>query len=141
MSKTAINDLQALVHKLQDQRKAHVDAILDIDKAFTSFGIKPTKMGRRRSVAKKAAAGMRIGKKKTAKKTRRRYKMTSSELVRTVIAKAGKKGITSTEISKAWRAAGRPGDAYKVLGELAEAKKIRRRLIKGRKRGSLYTMA
>ncbi len=141
MSKTAINDLQSLISKLQNERQTHVDAIVEIDKAFTSLGIKPTKMRGRRSVVKKATARTRIGKKRTTRKAPRSYKMTSTELLREVIKKAGSKGITGSQINKAWKSAGRPGDAYNVLGELARTKKIKRRPIKGMKRGSLYCMA
>jgi len=67
--------------------------------------------------------------------------MTSTELLRGVIKKAGSKGITGAQINKAWKSAGRPGDAYNVLGEMARTHKIKRRPIKGMKRGSLYCIA
>ena len=140
MSKTAINDLQTLIRKLQDQRQTHLAAIADIDAAFASLGIKPPKRrGRRRGAMK--TTGNKTGKAKVAKKTRRRkkFKTTANELVLAVIKKAGAKGATGAEISKAWRAAGRPGDAYNALSELGKAKKIERRPLKG-KRGSLYVI-
>ena len=139
MSKTAINDLQALIRKLQDQRKAHLDAIADIEAAFGSLGIKPPKRRRRPRGAKKPTARNKTGKKKVAKKVRRRkkFKTTANELVLATIKKAGAKGATGAQISKAWRSAGRPGDAYNTLNELAKAKKIKRNPLKG-KRGSLY---
>ena len=138
MSKTAINDLQVLIRKLQDQRQAHLAAIADIDAAFGSLGIKPTKRRGRRRGAKKTT-GKKAGKAKVAKKTRRRkkFKTTANELVLAVIEKAGAKGVTGAEISKAWRSAGRPGDAYNALNELGKTKKIKRKPLKG-KRGSLY---
>ena len=141
MSKTAINDLQALIRKLQDQRQAHLDAIADIDEAFGSMGIKPPKRRGRRRGTKKATARKKAGKKKARKKARRRkkFKTTANELVLGVIKKAGAKGAIGAQISKAWRAAGRPGDAYNTLGELTKAKKIKRRPLKG-KRGSLYVV-
>ncbi len=141
MSKTAINDLQALIRKLQAERKAHLDAIADIDEAFGSMGIKPPKRRGRPRGAKKATARKKAGKKKARKKVRRRkkFKTTANELVLGVIMKAGAKGATGAAISKAWRAAGRPGDPYNTLGELSRAKKIKRRSLKG-KRGSLYVV-
>jgi hypothetical protein len=138
MSKTAINDLQALLRKLLDQRQAHLDAIADIDAAFGSLGIKPPKRrGRPRGAMK--TAKKKTGKAKPAKKVRRRkkFKTTANELVLAVIKKAGAKGATGAEISKAWRSAGRPGDAYNTLNELGKVKKIKRKPLKG-KRGSLY---
>lgn len=138
MSKTAINDLQTLIKKLQDQRQAHLDSIADIDQAFQSLGIKPPKRSGRRRGANKAPAKKSAGKKKVAKKARRQFKTTANELVLAVIKNAGAKGATGAEISEAWRAAGRSGDAYNTLGELAKAQKIKRQAIKGKKRGSLY---
>jgi hypothetical protein len=139
MSKTAINDLQTLIRKLQDQREAHLAAIADIEAAFGSLGIKPPKRRGRPRGAKKPTAGRKAGKAKTAKKVRRRkkFKTTANELVLAVIKNAGAKGVTGAEISKAWRSAGRSGNAYKTLNELGKAKKFQRRPLKG-KRGSLY---
>ncbi len=135
MSKAAINDLQVLIRKLQGERQAHLDAIADIDEAFGSLGIEPPKRRGRRRGAKKTVAKKTVG-----KKVRRKFRTTATELVLGVIKKAGAKGATGAEISKAWRSAGRPGDAYNTLGELTKAKKIKRRPLKG-KRGSLYVAA
>ena len=141
MSKTAINDLQTLIRKLPDQRQAHLEAIDDIDAAFGSLGIKPPKRRGRPRGAMKKTAKKKTGKTKAAKKVRRRkkFKTTANELVLAVIKKAGAKGATGAEISKAWRSAGRPGDAYNALNELGKAKKIKRKPLKG-KRGSLYVI-
>ena len=136
MSKTAINDLQVLIRKLQDQRKAHLDAIADIEAAFGSLGFKPPKRRGRPRGVKKATARKKAG--KTVRR-RKKFKMTANELVLAVITKAGAKGATGAEISKAWRAAGKPNDAYNTLGELTRAGKIKRRPLKG-KRGSLYVV-
>ncbi len=139
MSKTAINDLQALIRKLQDQRQAHIAAIEDIDAAFGSLGIKPQKRrGRPRAAIK--SAGRKIGKAKIAKKTRRRkkYKMSGSASVLTLVARAGKKGVTGTQIAKHWKAQGRSGNCYKTTGMLINTRKLKRTPIKGQKRGSIY---
>ena len=139
MSKTAINDLQALISKLQAERKARLDAISDIDEAFASMGIKPPKRRGRPRGAMSTTARKKAGTKKATKKVRRRkkFKTTANELVLGVIKNAGAKGAMGAAISKAWRAARRPGDPYNTLGELAKAKKIKRTSLKG-KRGSLY---
>ena len=70
---------------------------------------------------------------------RKKFKATANELVLATIEKAGTKGATGAQISKAWRSAGRPGDAYNTLNELAKAKKIKRNPLKGQ-RGSLYVV-
>ncbi len=145
MSKTAINDLQVLIRKLQDQRQTHLGAIADIDEAFKSLGIQPPKQrGRRRGAKKttgatKGAARKTVGKKKVAKKGPRKFKTTAGELVMAVIKKAGTTGATGAQIAKAWRTAGRPRDAYNALGELVKAKTIKRQQVKGQ-RGSLYVV-
>ncbi len=144
MSKTAINDLQALIRKLQTERNVHLDAIAEIDEAFGSLGIKPPKR-RGRPRGTKKAGRKKVGKRRVAKKAkkvrrRKKFKTTASELVLTVIKRAGAKGATGAQISKAWRAARRPGDPYNTLGELSRAKKIKRRSLEG-KRGSVYAVA
>ncbi len=141
MSKTAINELQALIRKLQDQRLAHIDAIADIDAAFGTLGIKPPKRRGRPRGAIKAAAQKR-GKARIAKKTRRRkkFKMSGSASVLTLVARAGKNGMTGGQITKRWKAEGRGAGCYNTIGDLVKTKKLKRTPIKGQKRGSIYVV-
>ncbi len=143
MSKTAINNLQALVSKLQAQRQAYLDAIADIDEAFGSLGINPVKRRGRRRGAKKISAKKKTGKRKVAKKVRRRkkFKMTAAASVLAFVKKSGNKGVTGTQIAKHWNTAGRGSGCYNTLGKLVKAKKLKRHAIKGKKRGSLYMAA
>jgi len=140
MSKTAINDLQALIRKLQDQRQAHLDAIADIEAAFGSLGIKPPKRRGRPRGVKKASAGRKAGKKKIAKKVRRRkkFKISAAASVLAFVQTGGKKGVTGSQIMKHWNAEGRGAGCYNTLGDLVKAKKLKRQPIKGQ-RGSVYT--
>ena len=140
MSKAAINDLEVLIRKLQDQRKTHLDAIAEIDAAFGSLGIKPTKRRGRPRGATKATAQKKVGKKRVAKKARRRKKFKTSghASVLAFVEKAGKKGVTGSQITKHWNAQGRGAGCYNIIGDLAEAKKLRRQKTKGQKRGSNY---
>ena len=140
MSKTRIDELQSLVARLQTDRNAHVDAIAQIDAAFDALGITLPKAKKRGRGRKKAVAVKRFAKKKTAKRTKRRkFRLTANELVLATIKKSGTKGATGAQISKAWKAAGRTGDAYNTLGALAKEKKIKREKIKGAK-GSVYRL-
>ena len=141
MSKTAINDLQALINKLQAQRKTHIDAVADIDEAFGSLGIQPTKRRGRPRGAKKATAWKAVGKKKAAKKvrTRKKFKTTTTASVLAFVKKSGKKGVTGGQITKQLKAEGRSTDGYNAIGILVKAKQLKRHAIKGKKRGSLYT--
>ena len=133
MSKTRIDELQSLVTRLQADRNGHVDAIAQIDAAFDALGISVPKTTKRGRGKKKA-----VTTKRAAKATKRKkFRMTASDLVLTTIKKAGAKGVTGVQIGKAWKAAGRPGDAYNTLGSLIKAKKIKREKIKGSK-GSVY---
>ena len=138
MSKTRINELQSLVAKLQVDREAHVDAIAEIDGTFKGLGMAaPKKRGRKPGRPKKKA----VAKKKAAKRAKRKkFKMTANELVVATIKKAGAKGATGAQISKAWKVAKRPGDAYNTLGILVKEKKIKRQKMKGGK-GSVYRLA
>lgn len=139
MSKTAINDLQSLIRKLQAERQAHLDAIADIDEAFGSMGIKPPKRRGRPRGAKKATAWKKAGKKKAAGKVRRRkkFKMNATTSVLTFVKKAGKKGVTGAQITKYWQSQGRGAGCYNTIGDLTKSKKLKRMPIKGG-RGSMY---
>ncbi len=137
MSKTRIDELQSLDKKLQADRNAHLDAITQIDAAFDALGIAVPKAKKRGRGSKKAVAVQRLAKKKTKRK---KFRVTANELVLATIRKASAKGATGVQISKAWRAAGRPGDAYNALSTLAKEKKIKREKIKGAQ-GSVYRVA
>ena len=139
MSRTAISELQALVQNLHDQRQAHLTAIADIDEAFGSLGIEPTKRRGRPRAAMKTAA-KRTGKAKVAKKVGRptKFKVTAAASVLEFVGKAGEKGVTGTRINKNWKAQGRSGSCYKTTGMLIQTKKLNRTTIEGRKRGSIY---
>jgi len=144
MSKTAINDLQTLIRKLQVEREAHVDAIADIDAAFGSLGIKPSKRrGRPRGAVKTISKPMtrqKVGKAKVAKKTRgrKKFKMSGTASVLTLVARAGQKGVSGTQIMKNWKSQGRGDNCYKAIGMLVKTNKLKRTAIAGKKRGSIY---
>jgi hypothetical protein len=144
MSKTAINDLQALIRKLQVERQAHIDAIADIDVAFGTLGITPPKRrGRPRGVVmttSKRTTRKNVGKAKVAKKTRgrKKFKMSGTASVLTLVARAGQKGVTGTEIMRNWKSQGRGDNCYKAIGMLVKTNKLKRIAIKGKKRGSIY---
>lgn len=141
VSKTKIDELQSLVAKLRADREAHVDAITEIDVAFDKLGLTMPKAKRRGRKGKKTVAAGRFAEKKTTKRAKRRkFRVTANELVLATIRKAGPKGGTGAQISKAWKAAGRTGDAYNTLGGLVKEKKIKREKIKGAK-GSVYRLS
>lgn len=135
MAKQLINELQSLVSKLQAERQSHLDAVAAIDATFQALGIsvETQKRGRRSGSGKKAKVATKSIK-------RRKFKKTANELVLEIIRKAGAKGATGAQITKAWQAAGRPSDAYNTLSVLLKAKKIKRQQSEG-KRGSTYTAA
>ena len=135
MAKKLINELQSLVVKLQAERQAHVDAVAAIDATFQALGIsaETKRRGRRPGPGKKAKIA------KTRVK-RRKFKTTANELILATIKKAGTKGAAGAQITKAWKAVGRPGNAYNALNLLLKAKKIKRQKIKG-ERGSVYRAA
>jgi CxxC motif-containing protein (DUF1111 family) len=144
MSKTSIGQLEALVRRLQKERQTHVDAIAEIDAAFEQLGVTVParkRRGRKPGRTKKKASATRGKKRATKKKAKRRtFKMTANELVLATIKKAGAKGATGAQITKAWKTAKRPGDAYNTLGALVNEKKIKRAKVKGG-RGSVYRIA
>ncbi len=141
MSKTAIDLLASLVRQLHTDRQGHVDAIAEIDATFESLGFTATTPKKRKRPGRPRKSAKKFGKKKAGKRAKRRnFKTTASELVLARVKKAGAKGATGAQITKAWKTAMRPGDAYNTLGELTKAKKIKRKKVKG-ERGSRYTLA
>jgi len=137
MAKSTINELSALVEKLHQERTQHGTAIAEIDEAFARLGISVgprMKRGRRPGRPKKRTAG--AGKKRRKRGT---FKTTANELVLSTIRTAGPKGATGAQLSKVWKAAGRPGDAYTTLTNLAKARAIKRHKQAG-ERGSRYTL-
>ena len=148
MANENIRHLQSVIVNLQSRRKAYEDGIAEIDAAFAALGIgapRRKKRGRRPGRPKKRVAA-KMGKRRVARKRakkrakRRKFKTTANELVLATIKKAGAKGATGVQLTKAWKAARRPGDAYNTLGLLVKAKKIKRRKVKGQ-RGSVYRVA
>jgi hypothetical protein len=139
-----------LIQKLQTERQEHLDAVANIDATFEQFGIsvapvkrrgrprKSAKPGPRRSVAAKAAQTVKPAK-KGKRKARRKFPVSGLDSILAFVKSAGKKGVTTAEIVKYWKAEGRSGDGYTTLGELVTAKKLKREKIEGAK-GSRYTV-
>ena len=144
MANENIRQLQSVIDDLQARRQAYEDGIAEIDAAFAALGIgAPRRKKRRRRPGRpKKRVAARMGKRRVAKKRakRRKFKTTANELVLATIKKAGAKGATGVQLTKAWKAARRPGDAYNTLGLLVKAKKIKRQKAKGQ-RGSVYRVA
>jgi copper chaperone CopZ len=77
---------------------------------------------------------------KAAAKPRRKrgtFKETAEEFILGLVKGKGK---TTSEVGKAWKAAGRGSKADTTLGNLVAARKIKREKLKGQK-GSMYTLA
>ena len=142
MSETATDQLASLIAKLQAQRQQHLDAIANIDATFEQFGIAvaPAKrLGRPRKAAKPGRSPKPAAEpaKKGKRKARRHFPVSGLDSILAFVKTAGKKGVTTAEIVKYWKAEGRSGDGYTALGELVTAKKLKREKIEGAK-GSRY---
>lgn len=142
MSKSAIGSLEALVRQLHAERQGHFDAIAEIDAAFQSLGMTATAPKKRWGrPGRPKGSGTKVGTKGAGKRTKRRkFATTANELVLGAIKKAGAKGATGAELTKAWKAAKRPGDAYNTLTMLTKAKQIKPVKVRG-ERGSRYLVA
>jgi hypothetical protein len=150
MAKSTINELSSLVAQLHQAREQHLSAIAEIDDVFARFGVtagksrkrrrrfgRPGRPGRpKKATTKAATSSKRAG---TQRRKRRKFRTTANEMVLAAIKKAGAKGATGAQISSAWRAAGRPGDAYNTLSTLSKEKRIKRHQVTG-ERGSRYTL-
>ena len=143
---TSARELEMIVAKLHKQRQAHVDAIAGIDSAFAQFGIKPKKRKRRGRPRKVKTRKIKTRKKKAAKKVvkkrkrRTKRKVSGPQSILNFVTRAGKKGVAGSEIVKHWNSEGRGSGAYKEIGILVKAKKLKRHALKGQ-RGSRYAVA
>ena len=136
--------LVALISRLQAKRQDYLDAVAQIDATFEHFGIAaaPAKRrGRPRKMAKPGRMPKTAVKPATkGKRVRRKFATSGLDSILAFVKAAGKKGATTSEIVKHWKAEGRSGDGYTALGELTKAKKLKREKIEGEK-GSRYTAA
>ncbi len=139
MTKQLVKELERVASQLQSERLAHEAAIAEIDAGLASLGIEAAGPRKRTRVNAGGKQSKKSTKRKKLKRStkRKKYRMTASEFVIATIKKTGAKGATGSQLSKAWKSSGRPGDAYNTLGALTRAKQIKRsRAAKGR--GSVY---
>ena len=137
--------LVALISRLQAKRQEYLDAIAQIDATFEQFGIAAAPAKRRGRPRKNAKPGRKpkaaaTPTKKGKRKARRHFPVSGLDSILAFVKTAGKKGVTTAEIVKYWKAEGRSGDGYTTLGELVTAKKLKREKIEGAQ-GSRYTAA
>lgn len=143
---TAAKELANLINKLQAERKAHLEAITQIDATFQQFGITVAAPAKRRgrppktTVLAKAPPQVTETPGSGKRRTRRTFSVTGSDLILGFVKAAGKKGATTSEIVKHWKAEGRSGDGYTALGLLVKAKKLKMAKLEDEK-GSRYTLA
>ena len=132
MSIARLEELKLLIAKLQADRRAHLDAIAQIDEAFAALGLHAVRPAKRGRVPRTTAKPMR------KRRQRRKFKTTGAESILGFVKAAGSKGATGVQISRHWNAEGRGAGCYVLLGQLVKARKIKRQKLKGQK-GSLYT--
>ena len=137
MAKTTINELESLINKLQAERRGHVDAIAEIDAVFEQFGIKPAANKRRRPAGSTMPAAKRAARRGSQRRT---FKVSGAQSIVTFVIRSGKNGVTGADIVKHWESEGRAGGAYKEIGKLVSARRLKKRPLKGQ-RGSRYMMA
>ena len=130
MANTSIKELQTIIERLQTERKQHLEAITEIDNAFSRMGVAVDG-----SSAPAPRAGAPRGKQK---RTRRKFNVSGLESIHRFVKSAGAKGVSGAQIDQHWKKEGRSGSAYNMLGQLVREKRIKRNNIKGQ-RGSLYT--
>ncbi len=129
MASGQVKELRSVVDRLLAERKAHEEAVAEIDAAFEQLGVE----------APAPARSARAGKTPTARRRkRRRFNVTGKESILSFVRQASKNGRTGAEIERRWKSEGRSGSSYKELGELVHAGKVKRHNLKGQ-RGSRYT--
>lgn len=132
---TSTSTLTKLIAKLRADHKHHVDALATIQSVFAQLGISH-EGGKRRG-----RPPGRSGGKTSASRTRRRKRKHFGENAETFVLNLLKgKELTTAQINKAWKKAGRGGVANNSLTTLAKQKKVKRSAVKGG-RGSKYSVA
>ena len=127
--------LAATIKNLQKQRQELQREIDRIDAGFAQCGIGPAA-----AAAPQARASDATSRSGRQRRTRGKFAKSATESLLEVIKAAGKKGVTSKELSKHWKNEGRAGEPYVALRQLAINKKVRKEDLKGR-RGSQYFAA
>ena len=143
MANTAIKELESTVSELHNQRKAHVDAIAEIDEAFGKLGIEAgaapaVRRGRPPMSGKAGKAGRPKVTGKGSGKTGNRYPVSGTESILRFVKQSGAKGASGGAIDKYWKSEGRAGSAYNIMGQLVKSRKIKKQKNK-KGRGSLYS--
>jgi hypothetical protein len=141
MAKMKYRRLHTLISRMKQDRDMHLQALAEIDAVFGQAGMiaQPAQHNRSPGRPKKTAAAS-SGKKPGKRRKRGQFATTANELILATIKKAGAKGATGAQLTSAWKAAGRPGDAYNSLSLMTKAKLIRRHKADG-ERGSRYLLA
>ena len=104
-----------------------------VSRGVYALGSAPAAEKAAKKTAKKAPAPAKA---KGARK-RKKYDQTAEQFV---LALVKDKGAVSSDINKAWKAAGRTGRADNTLNKMLKAAKLKRQKIVGTK-GSMYTVA
>ncbi|MCE9592358.1 MAG: hypothetical protein K8S99_17775 [Planctomycetes bacterium] len=130
----AVSTIASILHKLRVEWHSVVSRLGEINATFADLGIPhepPHRSGRRpgRPQGSTGKAGRR--------RKRGTFAQTADEFVLGLL--KGKK-MTSREVNRAWKAAGRAGVSNSTLTKLAKAKKLVRRKTKG-ERGGTYSAA
>ncbi len=130
MPSAPIEELKTLINKLQTERKAHLDAIDAIDKAFADLGLGGYGGPARRGPGRPGGLGPR---------TRGHFEISGTQMILAMVKQAGAKGVSGNDIAKRWKAEGRGGSSYNIINRMLAKKMIARRKVKG-ERGSLYVL-
>ncbi|MEX2213902.1 MAG: hypothetical protein WD768_07230 [Phycisphaeraceae bacterium] len=140
-----VTELARMIHRLQQERQQHVDAIAEIDGAFQSLGITPqtSRRGRKSKLLKQAAAAAPsappAGKTGGKKRRRRRGKFaqTGEQFIAGLL--EGGKKLSTGDVNKQWISSGRKNRADITLGKMVKDGSLKRTKIKG-ERGSNYSL-
>ena len=125
-------DIAARIRSLLEQRQTHLDALAWIEETLEQIGrLVGSSIGTPRAASPRDAASPR------ARRRRGSYSVTADDLVLSFVGEH--KNPTGREISKHWKAEGRPWTADVTLGKLTKAKRLKRTPLVGQ-RGSRYSV-
>jgi hypothetical protein len=158
-TRDAAAGLESQITLLARERQAHVDAVAAIDALLDRWGIRLPSSGRRGrprkgkrrgrpQKARRAGRPRRTSRRTTKKRGRRpgrRKKAGSKRAAGGAVAdaivqfakKAGKKGVTSAELTAFLKKRGAGQNPFVAIGRLVKTKRLKKQAVKGQ-RGSVY---
>jgi hypothetical protein len=149
MSLSKVAQLQGLIQGLKEEKKTHLRAIQEIDKAFAGLGLSvdvgavgAAKVVQSKGLKKAVSVQQPVVKEVKAGKPAKqnKFKVTGAQFIINTVNAAGNNGLSSSDIVEKWGKSGRGKSVYNVLGDLVKKGLLKKHAAK-KGEASTYTVA